>query len=258
MTAPHSGSLSQDDRDALELQAKLGHATYGLVGAGSLFYMRLVRRNRIAEIDQTRRIYREALALGRPTIVCANHLTMVDSAFLHHGLASTFDYLKDFRRFSWNVPAVENFTRGRLLRTLVYLGKTIPIDRAGDAAHHKGVIDKIVHVVTHGDVCTIFPEGGRSRTGRIEPANVTYGVGQILKELDRPLVLCAYLRGERQETWGSLPARGDTMHLEVERLEPTTRETGLRAARDLARQVIGKLKAMEDAYFARRASQSAR
>jgi 1-acyl-sn-glycerol-3-phosphate acyltransferase len=213
--------------------------------------MRGVRANRMAGVEEAREKYRAALANGRPTLVCANHLTMVDSAYLHHGLASLGDYLVDFRKFSWNVPATENFTKSFLLRALVYVGKCIPIDRAGDPAHHKDVLDKLRWLVAHGQPCMLFPEGGRSRTGRVEVDSVTYGVGQILKELDRPQVVCAYLRGERQETWGSLPARGDTMHLSVEVLEPSTSMTGLRAVRDLSRQVIEKLADLEKAHFSR-------
>ena len=72
----------------------------------------------IEGVEEARRIYREALADGRPVIVCANHLTMVDSIYLHHAFASIADYLVSFRRFSWNVPAVENFKRNLLLRSI--------------------------------------------------------------------------------------------------------------------------------------------
>lgn len=237
----------------LRRQALAGWAAFPIVGSAAIAYMRLVRRHRIVGLEEARATYRRALATGRPTLVCANHLTMVDSAFLHHAFASLGDYLTDFRRFSWNVPAVENFMTNAALRAIVYLGKCIPIDRSGDPAHHKQVLDTIKELVTHGEVVTLFPEGGRSRTGRVEPANVTYGIGQILRDLDHPQVLCAYLRGERQETWSDMPARGDTLHLRVQLLEPVTQERGLRASRDLAQQVIGKLKAMEDAHFASRA-----
>lgn len=236
-------------REALLRQAGLGWLAFPLVGAGAVFYMRLWRGNRIAGLPEARRLYRQALSTGRPTIVCANHLTMIDSLFLHHGLASLGTYLRDFRRFSWNLPAVENFAVTPLRRAFIYLGKCIPIDRAGDAAHHESVLEQVRWLVAQGHVFMIFPEGGRSRTGRIEPEAITYGVGQILKDLDRPQVICAYLRGKRQETWGSVPRWGDTLCLQTELLEPTTTETGLRAVRDLARQVASKLKAMEDRHF---------
>jgi 1-acyl-sn-glycerol-3-phosphate acyltransferase len=243
--------LTREEVLSLRMQALLGWAAFAVVGPGAVFYMRVLRGHRIEGMEEARRIYHEALADGRPVIVCANHLTMVDSIYLHHAFASISDYLVSFRRFSWNVPAVENFKRNLLLRMITYVGKTIPIDRSGDAMHLKKVLAKIKHVVSRGDVCTLFPEGGRSRTGRVEPSKVTSGVGHILRDLDRPRVLCSYLRGARQTTWSTVPARGDTLHVYVEVLEPKTEATGLRASRDLARQVIDKIKAMEDAHFAR-------
>jgi 1-acyl-sn-glycerol-3-phosphate acyltransferase len=243
-------SVSPSDRRSLALQARVGWATFALVGPASVFTMRVVRCNRIEGMSEARRIYRAALASGRPTLICANHLTMVDSAFLHHGLASLGDYLSDFRRFAWNVPATEHFTSNAFLRTLVYLGKCIAIDRAGTAEHRRHVLGRLKHLASHGEVIMLFPEGGRSRTGRVDVDNVMYGVGELLRDLDNPQVLCAYLRGEHQDSFSNVPAFGDALHLKVELLEPKTSATGLRAARDLSRQVIEKLRAMEDAHFA--------
>lgn len=227
----------------------VGWATFTVVGPGSVLAMRLIRNNRVEGVPEARRLYRQALATGRPTIVCANHLTMVDSAFLHWALAPIPEYLLHFDRFSWNVAALEHFERSIFLKTIVFLAKTVPIDR-GDEDHRKAVLEKIRWLVSRGEVLTLFPEGARSRSGRIDPSTVTYGVGQILKDLDRPQVLCAYLRGRRQTGMSSVPAMGDTLDLTVELLEPTTQTTGLRAARDLSRQVIAKLKSMEDAWLA--------
>jgi 1-acyl-sn-glycerol-3-phosphate acyltransferase len=241
--------LAPEEVASLRRQALVGWAAFTIVGPGAVLYMRVLRGHRIDGMRAARRVYRDALATGRPVIVCANHLTMVDSIYLHHAFASVVDYLVSFRRFSWNVPAVENFKSNPWLRAITYVGKTIPIDRGGDAAHLKKVLDKIKHVVSHGDVCTLFPEGGRSRTGRIDPEKATSGVGNILKDLEKPIVICAYLRGAQQDTWSAVPKRGDTLHLYVEAIEPRTDATGMRASRELARQVIEKLKAMEDAHF---------
>ncbi len=79
--------------------------------------------------------------------------------------------------------------------------------------------------------------------------HVAYGVGRILSTLDRPQVVCAYLRGEKQATYSDTPARGDVLHLRVEVIEPTTDQPGTRGARDLAQQVIVKLRDMEDRFF---------
>ncbi len=245
-----SSDLPVSDRALLRLQRMVGWATFAVVGPGSVIAMRLIRNHRIDGMAEARRVYRAAVSTGRPTIVCANHLTMVDSAFLHWAMAPIPEYLLHFGRFSWNVAALEHFDKNPFLKTIVFLAKTVPIDR-GDGDHAKAVLNKIRWLVSRGEVLTLFPEGARSRSGRIDPSTVTYGVGQILKDLDRPQVLCAYLRGRHQKGMSGVPARGDTMELKVELLEPTTQQTGLRAARDLSRQVIAKLKSMEDAWLAR-------
>lgn len=236
----------------LRWQRRLGWVAFAAVGAGCVFTMRVIRNNKLEGIEEARRVYRAALATGRPTIVCANHLTMVDSGFLHWALASLPDYLLHYERLSWNVAALEHFDKNPFLKSLVFLAKTVPIDRGGDDEHRKGVIEQLRWLVSRGEVLTIFPEGTRSRAGRIDPNAVTYGIGQILQGLDRPQVLCAYLRGRKQRAATGVPAWGDTLDLRLELIEPATAQTGLRGVRDLSRQVIGKLKAMEDAWLAQR------
>jgi 1-acyl-sn-glycerol-3-phosphate acyltransferase len=243
--------LTSREATWLRLQRVAGWATFSVVGPGCVFAMRVVRNNTVAGVPEARRVYREALATGRPTLVCSNHLTMVDSGFLHWSLAPLSEYLLHYDRFSWNVAAVEHFEKNPFLRSIVFLSKTVPIDRGGDEAHRKAVLERLRWLVSHGEVVTLFPEGRRSRSGRIDPATVTYGIGQILKDLVRPQVLCAYLRGRQQRLMSGVPAWGDTLDLKLELLEPTTTETGLRAVRDLSRQVIFKLKAMEDEWLER-------
>jgi 1-acyl-sn-glycerol-3-phosphate acyltransferase len=158
-------------------------------------------------------------------------------------------YLRDFRLFTWNVPAVENFKRDLFLRALTYLAKTIPIDRRGGPAHYRAVLERIKFLTSRGQIFTIFPEGGRSRTGRIEVDRVATGIGNIVRDLDRPLVLCVYMRGERQATFGFLPERGDRIHVRAELLSPETSAIGMRAAKELTKQIAEKLRALEVAHF---------
>ncbi len=247
-----AGDLDTHDTRALNLQKALGWAAFAAVGPGCIFTMRVIRNNRVEGMERARQIYRDALATGRPMLICANHLTMVDSAYLHWSLSSMPGYLANFRRFSWNVPAIEHFNANPFLKALCYLGKTVPIDRSGDETHRKAVMEKLKWLVEQGEVVTLFPEGTRSRTGRIEPANLQYGIGQLLVGLNRPQVLCAYLRGRHQEAASGVPPWGDTLDLDVALIEPTTSLTGMRAWRDLSRQVLDKLKSLEDAWFARR------
>jgi hypothetical protein len=247
-----SQALAIRESRSLTAQKVLGWLTFAAVGPGSIFTMRVIRNNRVAGMPRARQLYRDLLANGRPTLICANHLTMVDSAYLHWSLSSMFGYLANFRRFSWNVPAIEHFNRNPFLRAICYLGKTVPIDRGGDDAHRKAVMEKLKWLVEQGEVVTLFPEGSRSRTGRIDDSNLQYGIGQLLVGLNRPQVLCAYLRGLRQGAATGVPPWGDVVDIDVDVLEPSTTQTGMRAWRDLSRQVIDKLKSLEDAWFARR------
>jgi 1-acyl-sn-glycerol-3-phosphate acyltransferase len=232
----------------LTLQTLVDWLAFPVIGTLTVLWMRLVRRYRFPRLAEARRTYGEAMQRRRPTLVCANHLTMADSLLMHHALSSLPEMLSEFRRCAWNVPAIENFKKSPGLRLFTYLGKTIPIDRSGTSEHHREILDQLAWLMERGDACVLFPEGGRSRSGRIEPEKVTYGVGQLLTRLERPQVVCVYLRGRKQTTWSDLPARDDDIHVEVEVFEPTTTESGLRAARDLSRQVILKLQEMEQRY----------
>ena len=249
-------SPSSKEIASLERQRVLGWLAFPVVGSAAIFYMRFIRRNRVKNLAAVRRRFREITRVRRPIVICANHLTMIDSLLLHWALSSPLDYMRRFRLFAWNVPAVENFKRGFAVSLFTYLGKTVAIDRAGSAEHHRAVLGKLGHLLRAGDAVTIFPEGGRSRTGRVEPGEVTYGVGQVLRDVPDALVVCAYVRGDRQKTWGQLPARGDEIEVDLEPLEPRTSADGLRASRDLSRQIILKLKEMEDRHFSRRAAMS--
>ena len=81
----------------------------------------------------------------------------------------------------------------------------------------------------------IFPEGGRSRTGRVEPDSATYDVGRLIRSVPGCRVLCVYMRGEAQRAYSDIPARGERFRLSLCEIEPKSGHTGLRASRDVAR-----------------------
>jgi 1-acyl-sn-glycerol-3-phosphate acyltransferase len=242
---------SEREIAALERQRLLGWLAFPCLSSAAIFYMRVVRGNRVKNLAEVRRRFREMARPERRIVICANHLTMIDSFFVHWALCSPLDYFRNYRLFAWNVPATENFQRGVLLRLMSYLGKTVPIDRGGSAHHHRAVLAKLAHLVRRGDLVTIFPEAGRSRTGRVNPEQLAYGIGRILRDVPEAAVVCVYLRGDRQQSWGFQPARGDAIHVDLELLVPATSFRGLRAARDLSRQVLDRIQQMEERYFAR-------
>ena len=66
----------------------------------------------------------------------------------------------------------------------------------------------------------IFPEGGRSRTGRVNRENFSYSVGRFLDENPNCRVMLVYLRGDGQETWGLMPRLGEHFTMNVEVFDP--------------------------------------
>lgn len=137
-------------------------------------------------------------------------------------------------------------------RCAAWLVKCIPVVRGGSREDVSRVLDRVRHLLSRGETALLFPEGGRSRSGRVEPESATYGVGRILTAVPDCRTLCVYLRGDQQETWSTIPDRGDSFYVEFEVFEPESDHRGLRRSRDLARQIVQKLAEMEEEYFARR------
>jgi 1-acyl-sn-glycerol-3-phosphate acyltransferase len=242
--------LALRTRLALQLQ-RVVVATLAPLWAPALAVgMRLVLRWRIEGAREARAEYARIRATSRaPLLVCANHLTMVDSAIIAWALGSPGWYLLHPSSLPWNVPDRANFASRWWQRILVYLMKCIPIPRGGDRAEVAGVLHRLAWLLARGDVGLVFPEGGRSRTGRVERATSTYGVGRILGLVPGCRVLCVHLRGEGQEAFSRAPRRGERFHVALELFEPKSDATGLRRSLDLTRQVIGRLADLEQGFF---------
>lgn len=207
---------------------------------------------RIAGANEARRMYRRVLAESdAPLLVCGNHLTMVDSALIAWALGSPWWYVTHYDALPWNIPERDNFARTWWLRVLVYLMKCIPIHRGGERGEVAGVLASIRELMSAGEVALVFPEGGRSRAGHVDPHASTYGVGRIVKALPGCRVLCVYLRGEQQTSWSSFPARGDRFHVGLECFEPHTALGGVRGSVDISRQVLARLAHLESAHWQR-------
>lgn len=208
---------------------------------------------RIRNAPEIRRRFRSLIKGDRrPLLLCANHLTMIDSALVAWALGGSWWYLFNYRRMPWNLPEQANFSQNVLNRAVVWLVKCIPVSRGGRRDEVSGTMEKVKHVLSQGETALVFPEGGRSRTGRVEPENTTYGVGRILDAVPGCRTICVYLRGDRQDSWSTLPAWGERFSADFREVQPQSEATGLRKARDLSRQIVSELVDMETEYFARR------
>lgn len=244
-----STKLARVDIIRLRWQRFWGNVAIFPLGGAIVLILIIIRRYRIENIKEIRRQYRDVMLSGRPVLICANHLTLIDSVVMQWAFASQLRYLFNYRWFSWNVPAVENFKQKLGRRIITYVGKCVPIDRWGSREHTDGVLARISYLMSEGEPFTVFPEGTRSRSGRIEIENVTYGVGQMVMDTPGCQVLCVYMRGNKQDSYSDVPPRGSRFNLDLKLFEPRTELGGRRGQREIAIQIIGKLKEMEIRYF---------
>ena len=180
-----------------------------LAVAGDALRLSLAHPRRRASRALYARLLRED---RRPLLVAANHLTMADSPLIAWGLGSALGHVLRYRGLPWNVPEQSRVESSWLWRVLAYLAKCVPIPRGGEPAGRGAGARAPGRLMRAGEVVLMFPEGGRSRTGRIDAESVAQGVGRLIQELGDCRVLCVYLRGDAQRTWSNLPARGDTLH----------------------------------------------
>jgi len=184
-----------------------------------------------------------------PILICANHLTMFDSFVIGWALGSDWDHLRDFGSLPWNTPERVHFASNWWKRVFAYLYKCVPVTRGSDRTEVAKVLEKVRFLLARGQAALVFPEGGRSRSGRVDPDTAAYGVGRIVNALPGCRVLCVYLRGEGQETFSDLPRRGEHFHIAVACIEPKSDRAGLRGSLDVARQITTRLAEMERRYF---------
>lgn len=216
----------------------------------SVLAMRFYFRYRIHDIEGVRERYRRIRAQSdTPILVCANHLTLVDSFVIAWALGSGFYWLRKPDELPWNTPEATNFGRTWLTRALIFVAKCIPITRGGAREDVGQVLERVKYLLSRGETALLFPEAGRSRSGRVEESAAAWGVGRIVGAVPGCRVLCVYMRGRQQETWADFPEKGDTLDVEIACIEPKSDAKGVRRSRDLAQQIVRKLVQMEEDYF---------
>jgi len=212
--------------------------------------MVFVMRWRLVGADRVRREYaRLRSESDAPVLVCANHLTMLDSFAITWALGGTGAFLRHFNWLPWNTPEETNFASTWWKRVLVYLLKCVPVKRGSDRAEIAKTLDKVGFLLARGESVLIFPEGGRSRTGRVDQESAAYGVGRLVSSIPGCRVFCVYLRGRNQESWGYSPSPGDVFDVYSHVLEPKTDHEGLRGSVEIAKQIVGQLAEMESRHF---------
>ena len=234
----------------LVLQREISRLLSPLAILATGIVLRCVLGYHIENLREFRREYRRVcLTRDGPLMICANHLTMIDSFVIAWALGSPWWYFRHFRTLPWNVPERSIFAATRFMRMVIYSLKCLPIERGGNRFEVTKVLSRLAYAVSNHEVALIFPEAGRSRTGRVDLDSAASGVGRIYRSVPNCRVICVYLRGDHQDGHSDMPVRGEVFRGSVSVIEPKTSYRGLRASRDIARQIVRRLANMEQEYF---------
>ncbi len=249
-SADWDGPLSRLEKFAIEVQRTLGWLALWLLGPVFVYAFHFTFKFHVKNMKDIRRRYRDLMASAKgPVILCSNHLTMIDSVLQTIILAPLRDYFLHYDRMPWNLPEAKNVEGRYAFRVITFLGKCFYIRRMADPKTSRKSVAKMNYVLARGDVLSIFPEGRRSRDGIIDDQNISYGVGQLLKDKSQATVICLYLRGKNHGRFGDFPQKNDELYVQIDAITLHSTLNGLRRVRDLSEQVIAKLKDMEKDFF---------
>ena len=184
-----------------------------------------------------------------PLLVCANHLTLIDSLIIQWALAPGWRLFVRPDWFFWNLPDKYNMSINLFVRLLGYFGKCVLVRRKGPPEEIRRALDQVVYLLGRGQSVLVFPEGGRSRVGRVDTESFMYGVGRMMQDTPRARVVCVFARGAGQRVYSNYPKAGEAFVVRMKPVTPTTTFKGMRADRDLATQIVHHLRDMEQQDF---------
>jgi hypothetical protein len=224
------------------------------VGGLLILLMKYFRGYRINDVAKIRKQFREIWAEKErhnfPLVICANHLTFIDSALIIWALASNWWYLFNYKAFTWNVPAGDFFKKKLHYHAVLYLTKCIFIDRKGSPAHKNAVLNLCRYLLAKGNIVLIFPEGERSRRGKFDVERLRFGVGKIVTSLENARVLCVHLRSPLQKSFSNYPPTGSHFTLRMKMIEPDAGELSKKQASiAVVKQIGSVIEQMEYDFF---------
>jgi 1-acyl-sn-glycerol-3-phosphate acyltransferase len=112
------------------------------------------------------RVYNaERVPLQGPVILASNHASFIDPPLVGAGLHRKINYL-----------ARESLFRFPIVKQVLHSWSAVPVDRdGGGAAGLKKILDRLLD----GGAIILFPEGTRTKDGRLQPARSGIGLTVI-------------------------------------------------------------------------------
>jgi 1-acyl-sn-glycerol-3-phosphate acyltransferase len=114
----------------------------------------------------------ERVPLNGPVILAANHASYLDPPLVGAGVRRGINYL-----------ARENLFRFPIVGWVLHQWNCVPVDREGGGAKGlRAILDRLLN----GGAIILFPEGTRSRNGKLQPARS--GIGLTVIKSTAPVV----------------------------------------------------------------------
>lgn len=246
-------ALNSREQKSLALHHYVAWLNFPWFGTIYILVLRYIARYRIRNIRafQAKVLSLTSEAGQRPFLICSNHLTLIDSMIITWTMCPILRSSTNFKRVPWHMPEFANFAKNLPLKIMCYLGKSIYVTRGGGSAERRKSMDQVHWLLNNNHTFCMFPEGGRSRTGRVQTDSVTYSVGELIQQHPNAQVLCVYMRGDAQQSWGKWPALGDVIEADISALAFATPAAGRKGARDMSVKIIDELIRLESEYLAR-------
>ena len=239
----------------------MSHVCNFLISPSVVVYLTGVRQYRSSVAPAVRKKTAELLRgplRGRSLVWCPNHLTLIDSYIVAWLALPWWRYVLDYRLVPWNVPEETNFAKNPVMRFFFeYLNKCIMVRRGGVSKTGERSLRKIELALQSGDSVCVFPEAGRSRTGRVDAARRSRVAGRLLLSRPDGAALLVYARGRGQASFTNFPKKGEDFYVDVDYLTTEELVSGLppgmpRSAREkeVCAAILRRLEALEEGYFA--------
>jgi 1-acyl-sn-glycerol-3-phosphate acyltransferase len=137
----------------------------------------------------------ENIPVEGPAILACNHVSFVDAVLLMAASPRPIVFVMDHRIFKFPV-----------LGWFFKLAKAIPIaPRSEDPAHYEAAFEAAGKVLREGDLLAIFPEGGITRDGQLQPFKG--GIMKILEQAKQHGVEPPVIPMALTNLWGSYFSR---------------------------------------------------
>ncbi|MFO7712156.1 MAG: lysophospholipid acyltransferase family protein [Dehalococcoidia bacterium] len=118
---------------------------------------------------------KENVPMTGPVILASNHVHAADPFLLAFGLPRWIDFM-----------AKEELFQSVFVRAILRWAGSFSIRREGEMRHTQGVLDQAIEALEKGSMLGIFPEGSRSRDGRLTKAKT--GCAVLASQADVPIL----------------------------------------------------------------------